>query len=1284
MIDMLLKIFRRVWYIFASFILLAAILVISARALTPLLNAHKHSFEVLVGKILGTPVKIGKLHAWWQGFHPDLKLEQVSIYNPQHKLLLHIQSLQIDIDVFDSLLHRRLEPSSLEIAGAALTITQKANQKFVVNEFEGELAKKEKNVGMNNQRFLDWFLTQPSFILRNIQIKFHPYKGAAFSGLVRYLKVFNDGAKHIVLGTVSSDRPEHSVVHVGLLLNGDLSDKQKLKMSLYANLQHIDVAKLPIKFDFQKILKAGMINARLWMDWNAGTWQSIHTVFDAKNLHLILPKHRSFHAQDFSANASWEPVEHGWQFSADHLHLILHHHIWQKSKLLIRMQQRNGVALQTVWLSDMSIKHIDYLLSEFSLINKKQKSLFQHVALSGYLHKLLLVHQGPWSQFDQYYLTAKFDNLSWKHFQKIPGVEGLSGYLRLEPLKGLFYINASNMQLDFGSLFLKPLLVNKMRGFFRWKRQDDHSWLVRAYHLTALNNQLAMHGRFSLRLPADKNKSPVISLLAGFDLNDSSKVTSYLPVGILKKDVVDWLTHAFPSGKGASGTVILRGPVQAYPFDHHEGVFIVNGHVHDTELHYAPDWPNAQGLNADLLFKNRMMKCVAQSGHVYGAKVKSMEATIPVIGTSAPEILYLKGFVKSDAADLLKYLHNSVLEDYLGKDIDYLKLKGQTTVQLNEIKIPLFDPDKTTLNGQVHFSKVSLAMPLWQLHMSDLTGPLFFTENSLSSQLLTAKLLNKPAKIEIKTIHSKTQKPVTQMILRSHVAVNDVIKQFKLPKNNYLKGDTDYQALLDLASAKDGQQRCYLNISSNLKGISFKLPKPFSKTSDQLMPFNFDLNFGDGKQVVLGMDLDKHLSSLSLFKLKSSKMHWFNTYVHLGKKITQAKSDAGIYVDGYLKQFDLKFWQNYLKTLQKNVKSTHQSEFWNFFRSNLKSIDLQVGSANLFGQSLNDVGFTVKPQENAWSIGINGIRILGTLILPENLQHGTISGRFRKLYLQSVDLSPGKKINPGKIPNLNIQADNFQYGENYFGRVSVSTASYGNTMRIKRLSINSSVLNGSVSGMWRLLFTHKYFTELSGHASSNNIDSLLKSFDISSSVVATTGRANFSLTWPGAIYDPALKTMSGNISLKLGKGRIVELGSGTTAKLNLGRLLTLLDVDRIFQMNIGDLTKKGYVFDSVKGDLRLKNGLIVTNNLFFDGSVASILAKGSVNLIRKWLDLHIQVISHVTSSLPVVAAVAVNPIVGAAAWVAGKIFSKQVGKMTSYYYRVTGPWKKPIVQNLKS
>jgi uncharacterized protein YhdP len=71
---------------------------------------------------------------------------------------------------------------------------------------------------------------------------------------------------------------------------------------------------------------------------------------------------------------------------------------------------------------------------------------------------------------------------------------------------------------------------------------------------------------------------------------------------------------------------------------------------------------------------------------------------------------------------------------------------------------------------------------------------------------------------------------------------------------------------------------------------------------------------------------------------------------------------------------------------------------------------------------------------------------------------------------------------------------------------------------------------------------------------------------------------------------------------------------------------------------------------------------------------------GRADLARETQDLTVRVVPTVGDSVAVAAGVALlNPIIGAGALLAQRLFKDPLGQMLAYEYRVTGSWAEPKV-----
>ena len=164
--------------------------------------------------------------------------------------------------------------------------------------------------------------------------------------------------------------------------------------------------------------------------------------------------------------------------------------------------------------------------------------------------------------------------------------------------------------------------------------------------------------------------------------------------------------------------------------------------------------------------------------------------------------------------------------------------------------------------------------------------------------------------------------------------------------------------------------------------------------------------------------------------------------------------------------------------------------------------------------------------------------------------------------------------------------------------------------------------------------------------------------------------------------------MNGEAALSVGKGRIVDIGAENGAKMGLGRMLSLFSLQTIprrLSLDFSDVFQKGYSFDSVKGDFKMDDGNISTNNMKFDGPVAAIGINGRIGLNQHDYDLVLSVTPYVTSSIPVAATLLTgNPLIGLGALAVNTVVGSQVSRVTTHYYNVTGPWNNPAWKTVSS
>jgi uncharacterized protein YhdP len=220
--------------------------------------------------------------------------------------------------------------------------------------------------------------------------------------------------------------------------------------------------------------------------------------------------------------------------------------------------------------------------------------------------------------------------------------------------------------------------------------------------------------------------------LANYDLNDSSVIKNYLPVGALNPGLVQWLDHAFVQGGGAAGKIILHGKLQDFPFDHHNGTFVIDSKVHNTKLNYADGWPEVNNVNANLNIAGRTLQCNVTTGNIFNSQIKNMHISIPNIGKSST-VINLNTSIASHTDDILHYLHDSGLDATFAQSLQGLKTEGLANIDL-KMSLPIDNPRKVKLSGVATLHQAEVGIAARNLWLHELQGKLSFTENKLWSR----------------------------------------------------------------------------------------------------------------------------------------------------------------------------------------------------------------------------------------------------------------------------------------------------------------------------------------------------------------------------------------------------------------------------------------------------------------------------------------------------------------------------------------------------------------------
>jgi len=152
--------------------------------------------------------------------------------------------------------------------------------------------------------------------------------------------------------------------------------------------------------------------------------------------------------------------------------------------------------------------------------------------------------------------------------------------------------------------------------------------------------------------------------------------------------------------------------------------------------------------------------------------------------------------------------------------------------------------------------------------------------------------------------------------------------------------------------------------------------------------------------------------------------------------------------------------------------------------------------------------------------------------------------------------------------------------------------------------------------------------------------------------------------------------MSGKLVVNAEKGQFNKLEPGVGKLLGL---LSLQSLTRRITLDFRDIFSDGLAFDSIDGKLTVKKGMMRTSEpLRIKGPAAQIEMEGEVDLKNETQNMRV-VVRPELGAIAAVGVALINPVAGAATFLASSVIQNPLNRLFSYRYHVTGTWSDPLV-----
>lgn len=1263
---------RPIAYFLAACVILAAAAVLLSRALVPVLDNHKADFEKWAGDLLGYPVKIEKVRLGWYQYQPEITLRRVAILDKTTQAPLQkIKRVSIFLSLPQSLWQRKPVASGLMLSGAAVSVEQSDSGEYTLKglSFDG-LTDQSTEVSKTTEA-LNWLSHQPRLILRNVDVHFSDAQKKEYDLTLADLRFENDQTNHDVIGKAILHQALPTKVDIAIKWQGPDLDLNKIQANIYLYVSGFLATgwqkNLPSWLDWH--LEQGIISAKIWGSWDQGTFTKLQSNFQAYDLILHSNIDNLAHkVTRIRGNVGWKREGTGQVIAGNDILIDLPQHLWPITNFYLVLKADTTGALMPATLN---IGYVDlsdiqtFLFASPAMIAPETQKILKQLALKGSLQNASVAFAAPWTDWQHLALEGTLNHVSVTSYEKLPGIDNLSAKVKWKNAQGLLTLQTQQGVLHLDSVFANPIDIAQLTGDVHIAMPSDGNWQLTTQNVHLANQDLTADVKGSL---INSPESPLeADITATFALQQAKKVAKYLPLKHFDRPLNKWLTTSFFSGYVKNGQAILRGPLKDYPFDQGNGLFSISGDVRGVDFQFAANWPMLEGVDAKLTFAGRQIVVDAERATTLGVNLGKMHAVIPYLGDAHPQILQIDSVndVQANFKQAFAYVHASPLKKNIGKMFSGIVFSGPLSLKLG-LTIPLNDPDHTAVKGALNITNAEMDLVPWKLKIDHLTGLVHFTDKTTTADNLQAELFNQPLTFSLASVQKTKTISVVRATIANRISIADLESWLKIPFSNVVTGATDIIGDLDFSLDTPME----IHLRSDLVGINIDLPDQYGKKADVKRAFTADLTIQDNQPVKAQMRYGDLLGAALVLEKKNNTFELSAANLRLGTGVATFPPTDGLYITGEWGELD---WDKVKGYMNQSGASKFPANF-------LKKIDLDIKSANLFGQQLSPLHIEATPSQNTWEVDIDSPGISGEITFPAHFSsRGSITADFQQLRLNTPSGSQTKlDVAVNTLPSISFRAKSVQFGTLSLGQVTFKTSPASGGLRIEALRISSQYSNLQASGNW-IQAGGRYTTQLQGVASSTNVSALLSSygFDVHN-FIANKGQVDFQLAWADAPFAPSLASLNGKATLDISKGRIIDVGQTSGAKMDLGRMLSLFSLQTIprrLSLDFSDLFQKGYSFDYLKGNFDFQNGNLLTTDTRFEGPVAKVGIDGRIGLVKKDYDLHLSITPYIASSIPVAAAlVTLNPLVGVGAYAVSKV----VGSAITYHYSVTGPWNQPV------
>jgi len=907
-----------------------------------------------------------------------------------------------------------------------------------------------------------------------------------------------------------------------------------------------------------------------------------------------------------------------------------------------------------------------------------------------------------------------------------PGVVALNLDFDLTQDGGRASVQMQQGHLELPGVFEEPrIALDQLAADLQWQQQDGQ-WRVQLSNARFAN----AHAQGELQLKWQSSARALgpgsLDLQGSLSRADLAQVHRYLPQ-VLDAQVRRYVREAVPQGRAAGVRFRVRGDLKDFPFAQPgQGEFRITASLQDARFDYVPrflqsaqeaPWPALTGLQGELVIDRASLQLRNLTGGVAGAsglRISRGEARIPDLAEAQVQAsLQAQGPLD----DFLRgVIRNSPLDRMLGRVLGRASARGPAELQL-QLQLPLQALDASRVQGQIRLSGNELQFTPQLPRLTRASGLVHFSESGFALSGVQARLLGGDVQAEGGTIAVPDALTGTRTGVPGPLRVQGTLTALGLRQASELgplarlaqqaSGSASYAAVFAMRAGVPE-----FELTSSLQGLTLNLPAPMVKQAAETLPLRIRTGLdsvaegGAPLQDQLSFELGQLVALRYVRDLSAAQPRVLRGTAGIGLAPGESvpMPDEGVVASVNFERLDLDAWRALLSVPEAAATTGPPAAV----ASPLVSPALQaylptsmvVRTAELVvgGQTLNQFIAGGSREGSTWRANLDARELSGYMEYRQSsdARAGSLYARLARLALAQSQARRVETLldeQPVSIPALDVVVDNMELGAKKLGRVEVEAINRGarrdggaREWRLTKLNVIMPEAVLTASGNWAVLNDAAAEPKVSGARSERrrtvmnfqldiaDAGGLLERLQMPGLIRRGKGRMEGQASWLGSPLALDYPSLGGSFNINVETGQFLKAEPGIAKLLGV---LSLQSLPRRLALDFRDVFSEGFSFDFVRGDVRIEQGVAMSNNLQMKGVNAAVLMEGHADLARETQELKVVVVPEINAGTASLIATWINPAVGLGSFLAQILLRGSLIESTTQEFRITGSWSDP-------